>query len=87
MDELTIEQTKEILGWSYPTALYFAKMHGRKDGLKWVVPVAAVDGVIAERQREVVEAVERMRHYCPEYNLVVYNVTRPECLPETANAS
>ena len=50
MDEkqLTIEQVEKITGWSYPTALKFARRHGEMVSGKWYVPASAVASKIAE---------------------------------------
>ena len=43
MNELTIQDTKKILGWSYPTALKFAKQNGRQDETgRWLIPAVVV---------------------------------------------
>jgi len=53
MNELTISQTQEILGWSYPTALQFAKLNGRQeDSGKWMIPFSAVAGEVQKRTVE-----------------------------------
>jgi predicted site-specific integrase-resolvase len=53
MNELDVTQVKEILELSYPTALKFAREHGRLDPAmssrgKWLVP--------AEKVREFLES-------------------------------
>lgn len=54
MSELTITQTQKVIGWSYPTALQFAKQYGRQGGDgKWLIPFAAV---AAEVQSRVIDA-------------------------------
>ena len=53
MNELTIAQVREIVGWSYPTALDFAKRTGAMIDGKWYVPF---DIVAAEVQKRVVVA-------------------------------
>jgi hypothetical protein len=56
MDELTIKNIENILGWSYPTALAFAKLNGRQDEAgKWFVPAEAVDSELKNRERLVNE--------------------------------
>ena len=59
MNDLTISQTQKIIGWSYPTALQFAKKHGQRSSLdsKWMIPF---DVVAAEVQKRTVEA-QRMQ--------------------------
>ena len=57
MSELTIEQIQNILGWSYPTALEFAKKNGEIRERKWYVPF---NDVAAEVQNRVVTA-QRMQ--------------------------
>ena len=53
MNDLTISQTQKILGWSYPTALQFAKEHGRQDGSgKWFIPFDVVAGEVQKRTVE-----------------------------------
>ncbi len=49
MDELTIKQMQYVLGWSYPTALGFAKRQGRYDGARWYIPYTVVAGKVQEK--------------------------------------
>ena len=58
MTYLTINQVKKIIGWSYPTALDFAKKHGTMVDGKWMIPF---DDVSAEVQKRVVTAQKMQR--------------------------
>jgi hypothetical protein len=50
MDTLTISQLQYVVGWSYPTALQFAKENGRQsDSGKWLVPYDAVAAEVSQR--------------------------------------
>jgi hypothetical protein len=52
MSELTIAQTQKVIGWSYPTALEFAKANGHMgDNGRWLIPF---DAVASEVQRRVI---------------------------------
>ena len=57
-NEFTIQQTRDIVGWSYPTAFVFARKHGRKINGKWYVPFDDVAGIV---QSELVKA-QRMQN-------------------------
>jgi hypothetical protein len=61
MSELTIEQIKDVLGWSYPTALKFAQRHGRQDGGgKWLVPYGIVADEVNEQLADAQRTVDRL---------------------------
>ena len=53
MNELTINQMIYVLGWSYPTALKFAKQTGRQEAGRWMIPYTNIAGKVNE---QVVEA-------------------------------
>ena len=57
MNELTIPQTQEILGWSWPTAYKYAQKHGRKVDGQWYLPY---DFVASEVQKELVQAQRKL---------------------------
>jgi len=65
-NQLTISQVKEIMGWSYPTALNYAKAVGTIDrtippsGL-WTVPADCVKAVIDEDMAAVAARLERLQ--------------------------
>jgi len=61
MDEtITINELREILDISYPTALKIAQGHGRKKGNKWYIPISFA----AKRLRnEIVDLDYRMGLY------------------------
>jgi hypothetical protein len=49
MKHLTVEHVRRIMGWSYPTALKFAKEHGRQceEGRQeWSIPAHAVEAAV-----------------------------------------
>ena len=48
MNELTIGQMQVVVGWSYPTALNFAKAHGHMINGKWYIPFNAVSAIVQE---------------------------------------
>ena len=60
MSELTITQVRHIVGWSWPTAYKFAKVHGYQDNANgvWYIPFADVAAIV---QGKVVEA-QRMQN-------------------------
>ena len=61
MNDLTISQTQDILDWSYPTALRFAKEHGQQiDSGKWMIPFTAVAGEVQKRTIEAQRAQARL---------------------------
>ena len=61
MNDLTISQTQDILDWSYPTALQFAKKHGQQDASgKWFIPFATVAGEVQKRTVEAQRAQARL---------------------------
>jgi hypothetical protein len=53
MKTLTISEAQQVLGWSYPTALKFAKQHGQmiNGRRKWVIPADEVSQVLKDEQK------------------------------------
>ena len=65
MNEIDINQLKEALNISYPTALNFAQEHGRLDPLgssrgKWVVSVDVVKAELEQRRRDIDRRLEML---------------------------
>jgi hypothetical protein len=69
MNELSIEQIQKVLGWSYPTALDWAKENGRMDGRKWMVSADTVYEKIYLRHQEVAESENMFFAICPAYSV------------------
>lgn len=46
MKQLTIKQAQYITGWSYPTALRFAKEHGEYQNGIWLIPEDNIADVV-----------------------------------------
>ena len=63
MNKLTIKQVENILDWSYPTALAWAREHGENDGQRWMVPVESVIGEIDQEQRRIDEMRDRLANH------------------------
>jgi len=58
MDEkqLTIKQTRAVLGWSYPTALEFARTNGEQvtselwPRPRWFIPYSVINAEVTKRE-------------------------------------
>ena len=64
MAKLTIEQIKYILDISYPTALALAQEHGERDGRKWLVPSAIIQGMVDADILRAQKQAARYNHIC-----------------------
>ena len=65
MNEIDIDQLREALSISYPTALNFAREHGRLDPLgssrgKWVVSVDVVKAELEQRRQDINRRLEML---------------------------
>lgn len=62
----TINQLREITGWSYPTALNFVKANGEQyDGWRWSVPASVVRDLVDKDLDAAIEQKSRYYHLLP----------------------
>lgn len=70
MDELTIKQTQDVLGMSYPTALAYAQQNGRISltERRWVIPAHVVWDELQKRRADIDERESQLKHYCLNFH-------------------